>query len=379
MAELLLTQLYPGKKVEDLNESQKQTISALTTMAGSLAGSLAGGDSAGALAGAQTAKNEVENNTLKPKEIDALGRKLATQSGGKQGAAKSLCENDLIKVAVQESDRRNNFSPEYQKAFNTAFNNAMSSVSSICKADSQCVTEVANSLLQARLTCNTVECANDMAGGAIRNAAVRYGGVLDIVKIAVGDFGWLIGLKGPKAITPEGTAKSGSLVVDTVTPSGTVLVPGSGIKPAITQGGTVELFTDASGAKVPGAVAVGPTTPNAVGSNAMRMPNIPSNSQATVVANNLFIPPNAGGTGSMMDYLPEAARITQPGGEIIINGTPANKYLTNMPTQVQLDVLGLSVKYQGPLLPQFQGMTFLRTDGSVLTAPMKSVVLVKKP
>ncbi|OQS32125.1 hemagglutinin repeat-containing protein [Chromobacterium haemolyticum] len=64
VAELLLTQLYPGKKVEDLNESQKQTISALTTMAGSLAGSLAGGDSAGALTGAQTAKNEVENNTL---------------------------------------------------------------------------------------------------------------------------------------------------------------------------------------------------------------------------------------------------------------------------------------------------------------------------
>ncbi|PTU64818.1 hypothetical protein DB032_07735 [Chromobacterium sp. Panama] len=26
----------------------------------------------------------------------------------------------------------------------------------------------------------------------------------------------------------------------------------------------------------------------------------------------------------MMDYLPEAARITQPRGEIIINGTPAN-------------------------------------------------------
>ncbi|MBN3004311.1 hemagglutinin repeat-containing protein [Chromobacterium alkanivorans] len=213
VAELLLTQLYPGKKVEDLNESQKQTISALTTMAGSLAGSLAGGDSAGALAGAQTAKNEVENNTLKPKEIDALGRKLATQCGGKSGAAKSLCENDLIKTAVQESDRRNNFSPEYQKAFNTALNNAMSSVSSICKADSQCVTEVANSLQLARLTCSTVECANDMAGGAIRNAAMRYGGVLDVVKLAVGDFGWLIGLKGPKAIASDG-ASSGSLATD---------------------------------------------------------------------------------------------------------------------------------------------------------------------
>ncbi|MGC0154973.1 VENN motif pre-toxin domain-containing protein, partial [Chromobacterium vaccinii] len=58
------SQLYPGKEIRDLNESEKQTISALTTMAGSLAGSLAGGDSAGALTGAQAAKNEVENNTL---------------------------------------------------------------------------------------------------------------------------------------------------------------------------------------------------------------------------------------------------------------------------------------------------------------------------
>jgi filamentous hemagglutinin len=79
-----------------------------------------------------------------------------------------------------------------------------------------------------------------------------------------------------------------------------------------------------------------------------------------------------------MDYLPEASRITQPGGEIIINGTAANRYLTNMPTQAQLDALGLTVQYQGPLLSQFQGMTFLRTDGSVLTAPMQSVVFVKK-
>ncbi|MDH0340180.1 hemagglutinin repeat-containing protein [Chromobacterium haemolyticum] len=77
VAELLLTQLYPGKKVEDLNESQKQTISALTTMAGSLAGSLAGGDSAGALTGAQTAKNEVENNFLKPAQIKQKADELA--------------------------------------------------------------------------------------------------------------------------------------------------------------------------------------------------------------------------------------------------------------------------------------------------------------
>ena len=29
-----------------------------------------------------------------------------------------------------------------------------------------------------------------------------------------------------------------------------------------------------------------------------------------------------------MDYLPEAARITKKGGEIVINGTATNKYLS---------------------------------------------------
>ncbi|WP_165691498.1 VENN motif pre-toxin domain-containing protein, partial [Chromobacterium violaceum] len=87
VAELLLTQLYPGKKVEDLNESQKQTISALTTMAGSLAGSLAGGDSAGALTGAQTAKNEVENNYLKPAQIKQKADELAQAKTPEQKAA----------------------------------------------------------------------------------------------------------------------------------------------------------------------------------------------------------------------------------------------------------------------------------------------------
>lgn len=246
VAEYLQKTLYPD--ASSLSEEQKQTISALTTMAGSLAGSLAGGDSAGALTGGQAAKNEVENNTLKPKEIDALGRKLVAQCGGKQGAAKSLCENDLIKIAVQESDRRNNFSPEYQKAFNTALSNAMSSVSSVCKADSQCVTEVANSLLLARLTCSTVECANDMAGGAIRNAAMRYGGVLDVVKLAVGDFGWLIGLKGSKAIASEGAANSAAAqgansgIAANTSSLGKVLGEYSAVKPGPLSGNMAATF-----------------------------------------------------------------------------------------------------------------------------------------
>ena len=80
----------------------------------------------------------------------------------------------------------------------------------------------------------------------------------------------------------------------------------------------------------------------------------------------------------MMDYLPEASRITQSGGEIIINGTAANKYLTIIPTDTQLDALGLKIEYQGALLPQFQELKSFRRDGAPLTDPMQSVVFVKK-
>lgn len=75
----------------------------------------------------------------------------------------------------------------------------------------------------------------------------------------------------------------------------------------------------AGGSKIPRAVGVGPTDPTVVAKDATNMPNIPSGSQAKVVANNPYIPKSAGGTFSMMDYLPEAARVTQPGGEIVIN------------------------------------------------------------
>ncbi|MGA3949158.1 hypothetical protein ACI2TD_24975 [Ralstonia nicotianae] len=81
----------------------------------------------------------------------------------------------------------------------------------------------------------------------------------------------------------------------------------------------------------------------------------------------------------MMDYLPEAARITMPGGEIVVNGNLANKFFTNRPTLEQLDAMGLAIKYDGPLLGEFSGMKFARTDGSPLaTGSMRSIVFVKK-
>ncbi|MEN5182064.1 hypothetical protein ABE501_20110 [Comamonas testosteroni] len=154
---------------------------------------------------------------------------------------------------------------------------------------------------------------------------------------------------------------------------------GTSQKPSVAvQGGTVELFTDSRGPQVPGAVGVGPTTPGAVATDATNMPSIPSGSQATVVANNPFIPKDAGGTFSMMDYLPEATRITQQGGEIIVNGTIRNPYV-KLPSLSQLDELGLKVIYQGPLKPEFQGGVYRATEGAVMPVnSMQTIIFVKK-
>ncbi|HEC1651779.1 TPA: VENN motif pre-toxin domain-containing protein [Yersinia enterocolitica] len=64
MGEYIAQQMYPGVAREDLNEEQRQTLSALGTLAAGLAGGLAGGSTADTVAGAQAGKNAVENNAL---------------------------------------------------------------------------------------------------------------------------------------------------------------------------------------------------------------------------------------------------------------------------------------------------------------------------
>ncbi|WP_414147401.1 VENN motif pre-toxin domain-containing protein [Erwinia sp. BNK-24-b] len=57
-------QLYPDVDRKNLTEDQKQTISALGTLAAGLAGGVAGDSTADAVAGAQAGKNSSENNNL---------------------------------------------------------------------------------------------------------------------------------------------------------------------------------------------------------------------------------------------------------------------------------------------------------------------------
>ena len=71
MGEYIAQQMYPGVDRKDLTEEQRQTISALATMAAGLAGGVVGDSTADAVAGAQAGKNAVENNNLSG--LDSFG------------------------------------------------------------------------------------------------------------------------------------------------------------------------------------------------------------------------------------------------------------------------------------------------------------------
>ena len=63
-ARYIAGQLFPGRTAEQLSESEKQQVSALSELAAGLAGGLATGDTGGAVTAAQAGKNAVENNLL---------------------------------------------------------------------------------------------------------------------------------------------------------------------------------------------------------------------------------------------------------------------------------------------------------------------------
>ncbi|HEG0621992.1 TPA: VENN motif pre-toxin domain-containing protein [Yersinia enterocolitica] len=72
MGEYIAQKMYPGINREDLTEEQRQTISALGTLAAGLAGGVVGNSTADAVAGAQAGKNAVENNYLSVQEKTEL-------------------------------------------------------------------------------------------------------------------------------------------------------------------------------------------------------------------------------------------------------------------------------------------------------------------
>ncbi|WP_241597618.1 VENN motif pre-toxin domain-containing protein [Rosenbergiella epipactidis] len=80
----MISKAYYDKKPSELDESQKQTISALASLAAGLAGGLVGGDTASAVSGMQTGKVTVENNWLHEDESRQLDKEMqdCKKSGG---------------------------------------------------------------------------------------------------------------------------------------------------------------------------------------------------------------------------------------------------------------------------------------------------------
>lgn len=80
---MIASEMY-GKPASELDETQKQTVSALATLAAGLSGGLAGDSSASAVAGAQAGKTTVENNYLSTAEARQLDKELLAckASGG---------------------------------------------------------------------------------------------------------------------------------------------------------------------------------------------------------------------------------------------------------------------------------------------------------
>ncbi|WP_406640477.1 hemagglutinin repeat-containing protein [Pectobacterium brasiliense] len=63
-ARAIMAAQYPGKTANDLTEEEKQSVSALSTLASGLVSGLAGNSTASAASGAQSGRNAVENNAL---------------------------------------------------------------------------------------------------------------------------------------------------------------------------------------------------------------------------------------------------------------------------------------------------------------------------
>ncbi|RRZ86352.1 VENN motif pre-toxin domain-containing protein, partial [Erwinia sp. 198] len=114
--EYIAQQLYPGVDRADLSEEERQTISALGTLAAGLAGGLAGDSAGAAVTGAQAGKNAVENNNL---AVLRQGAILAAEGCTKIAACRNaLFEKGLgsllgIGTAVTVLDKLSDTDKEY--------------------------------------------------------------------------------------------------------------------------------------------------------------------------------------------------------------------------------------------------------------------------
>ncbi|XBW24250.1 VENN motif pre-toxin domain-containing protein [Pectobacterium colocasium] len=95
-ARAIMAEQYPGKTANDLTEEEKQSVSALSTLASGLISGLASNSTASAASGAQSGRNAVENNFLSSSDITTFLEKYAK--------AKTEEEKEKLREELKQKD-----------------------------------------------------------------------------------------------------------------------------------------------------------------------------------------------------------------------------------------------------------------------------------
>lgn len=422
VGELIAASIYPNTNHQDLTESERQIVSMLSTLAAGLAGGLASGDAAGGIAGAQAGQNAVENNNLSQTESIEFNQKKAEYAKGCAGAAAASpgCQTLKKELAALEDKGRSIFQQEYlavgsDMGTDTVTKNEPGSVVP-CVGSSNGYCVISNTKVQTRegmewalspasdvqaqaqLAQNQQDsiqldqrvrekgqewfeggCGGVGPGSTLCQAYFAAGGqnpftgrvastserIGNAAALALGLLPFLpLGLGGASKIV-----RNPNLTSALTDAEAGILVERGSLGGAKGTGGakpTVELF-GGKNAQTPGAINVDirADIQSGIRADATKLP-FNDGSLGEVIATNPYMGPG----GKMMDFLPEATRVVEPGGKIYINANGANRY-GKLPSQAELDSLGLRVvQDNGTLDSRFTGQTFFQSDG---VSPVKNI------
>ncbi|WP_275899387.1 hemagglutinin repeat-containing protein [Pectobacterium polaris] len=105
-ARAIMDKVYPGKTANDLTEEEKQSVSALSTLASGLLSGLASNSTASAASGAQSGRNAVENNFLnkgRPKDFTERLKGCDGNPSCEQGVRKDMAKESAENIQKLKS------------------------------------------------------------------------------------------------------------------------------------------------------------------------------------------------------------------------------------------------------------------------------------
>ncbi|WP_269778402.1 hemagglutinin repeat-containing protein [Pectobacterium brasiliense] len=165
IARAIMADQYPGKTANDLTEEEKQSVSALSTLASGLVSGLASNNTASAASGAQSGRNAVENNYLNKGRPVAFAEKLKACNGDPS------CEQGMRKDMAKESAE-----------------NIQKLKSCWDAGDSACVTAMRSQIETDGKAYAQLGVQDALAGRSYENSANWYA---DIIDQCGGKCGWL--------------------------------------------------------------------------------------------------------------------------------------------------------------------------------------------